>query len=240
MKLITIKVAADLLGVTITTLRRWDKNGQLPAIRPVKGSHRLYRLEDIEALATDLFSVAKRWVSREKGEELKQEVYCQNSSIFQARLQRMEFEMIKIPQLKDVFSLVSSTTGEIGNNSFDHNLGLWRDIPGIFFGYDLHKKVVVLADRGQGVLHSLKRVRPNLNNDEEALKVAFTEVVTGRAPEQRGNGLKYVRRIITGNEMELFFQTGSAQLKLKKGEKEVMIEKCNNIFVRGCLVYIKF
>ncbi|MEK7528509.1 MAG: helix-turn-helix domain-containing protein [Patescibacteria group bacterium] len=240
MKLITIKEAAEILGVTLTTLRRWDKNGQLPAIRPAKKSHRLYRLEDIEALATDLFSTAKRWVSQEKGSELEQETYCQNSSIFQVRLQRLEFEMTKIPALKDIFSLVSSTSGEIGNNSFDHNLGSWLDMPGIFFGYDLRKRVVVLADRGQGVLRSLKRVRPALENDEEALMVAFTEVVTGRAPEQRGNGLKYVRRVITGSEMELFFQTGSARLILRKGEKEIIVNKNSDMFVHGCLASIKF
>lgn len=151
----------------------------------------------------------------------------------------MEREMMRIPELSNIFSLVSSTAGEIGNNSFDHNLGLWRDIPGIFFGYDLRKKIVVLADRGQGIWQSLRRVRPTLQNDEEALKVAFTEVVTGRAPEQRGNGLKYVRRIMTKNPMELFFQTGSARLKLKNGDSEIVVEK-NDTIIDGCLARIHF
>lgn len=239
-KLLTIKEVAQLLGVTMMTLRRWDKSGKLQSIRIGERGHRFYREEDIEMLTTDLFSVARRWTTDETGKELKEEVYCQNSSVFQARLQRMESEMTKIPELKDVFSLISSTTGEIGNNSFDHNIGLWRDIPGIFFAYNLQRRIVVLADRGQGVWNSLKRVRPNLKNDEEALKVAFTEVITGRAPEQLGNGLKYVRRVITKNNMILLFQTGNAGLKLQKEETKIKVERVNDFFVRGCLAYLQF
>ncbi len=238
-KLITIREAADMLGVTMMTLRRWDESGKLPSIRAGEGTHRLYRLEDIERVATDLFSLAKHWATGPVGIELAEDVYCQTSAMFQTRLQGMEREMMRIPELSNIFSLVSSTAGEIGNNSFDHNLGLWRDIPGIFFGYDLRKKIVVLADRGQGIWQSLRRVRPTLQNDEEALKVAFTEVVTGRAPEQRGNGLKYVRRIMTKNPMELFFQTGSARLKLKNGDSEIVVEK-NDTIIDGCLARIHF
>ena len=41
-------------------------------------------------------------------------------------------------------------------------------IPGIFFGYDLNKKRIALADRGLGILTILKRVKPELNTDAEA------------------------------------------------------------------------
>ncbi len=88
--------------------------------------------------------------------------------------------------MPELFSLLVSVAGEIGNNSFDHNLGLWPDTPGVFFGYDLNKKQIVLADRGVGVLKTLKRVRPGLARDADALEVAFTEVISGRAPERQG------------------------------------------------------
>src|SRR3989339_1203327 len=111
--LITIKKAAKMLGVSIMTLRRWDKNGKFPSIRPGgEKTFRLYRLQDIEALTTNLVIIAKQWVSEPKGKEVENELYCQNSSIFQARLQKMESEMIKMPELKDIFSLISSTSGE--------------------------------------------------------------------------------------------------------------------------------
>ncbi|MFA6416442.1 MAG: MerR family DNA-binding transcriptional regulator [Candidatus Paceibacterota bacterium] len=45
-KLITIKVAANLLGLSPSTLRHWDKNGKLPSIRNFS-HYRLYRLSDL-------------------------------------------------------------------------------------------------------------------------------------------------------------------------------------------------
>lgn len=47
-KLITIKKASELLGVTSLTLRRWDKSGRLKAIRV--GSRGDRRYEDSKLL----------------------------------------------------------------------------------------------------------------------------------------------------------------------------------------------
>ena len=47
--LVPISRAAQLLGVSIDTLHRWDESGQLPAVRLPSG-HRRYRLADIHAL----------------------------------------------------------------------------------------------------------------------------------------------------------------------------------------------
>ena len=236
-KLITITEAAEMIGVSLDTLRRWDKSGKLIAIRPGKGSHRLYKLKDIEVFMTDIFSVAKRWVTNFTPEEPEKLFYCLNSSVFQARLSRMEGELKAI--LPDLFSLISSTAGEIGNNSFDHNLGKWPDINGIFFAYDLTKKLVVLADRGVGILETLSRVRRDLTTHQDALKVAFTEIITGREPEHRGNGLKYVRRVITGFPIRLTFQTGDAKLQLEQGDTDINIEHADQS-LRGCLALLRF
>lgn len=226
-----------MIGVNIATLRRWDESGKLIAIRPGKGSHRLYRLKDIEVFMTDLFSLAKKWVMSDAPQEPEKSFYCPNSSVFQARLNRMEGELqMAFP---DIFSLVTSVAGEIGNNSFDHNLGAWPDINGIFFAYDLSKRIIVLADRGLGILQTLKRVRESLESDAEALKMAFTEVITGRVPEHRGNGLKYVRQVVTESAIRLIFQTGDAKLNLKQGDMDVTIEKADQPF-RGCLALIRY
>lgn len=237
--LITITEAAAMLGLTVTTLRRWDHSGKLVATRAGKGTHRLYQREDIEKLATDIFSLAKSWVGSDIPREPQDIFYCPNSSVFQSRLHRMESELIKTPHLGEIFSLISSITGEIGNNSFDHNIGSWHDIPGIFFAYDLSKKMVVLADRGQGIFQTLKRVRPHMQNHEEALRVAFTEIVTGRAPEHRGNGLKYVRRVIITSPIQLIFQTGNAKLTIQEGDVDLTIEE-NNISLNGCIALMRF
>jgi hypothetical protein len=141
--------------------------------------------------------------------------------------------------LAPIFPLIVAVAGEIGNNSFDHNLGNWPDTPGIFFAYDIHKKSVVLADRGLGILTTLKRVKPDLNTDERALEVAFTEIVSGRSPESRGNGLKFVRKIVAENPIGLLFQTGDAELILTK-DSDVLDIKSSPQSFHGCLALITF
>lgn len=49
-KLIRIREAADLLGVNPETLRRWDNNGRLKAIRIGNRKDRRYRVEDLKKL----------------------------------------------------------------------------------------------------------------------------------------------------------------------------------------------
>lgn len=53
-----------------------------------------------------------------------------------------------------------------------------------------------LGDRGQGILSSLKQVLPTLQDDQVALNTAFEKKISGRSPEHRGNGLKFVRNVI--------------------------------------------
>lgn len=47
---ITIGKAAQLLGISKTTLRNWDMNGLLKCHRHPISGYRLYKLSDIEAL----------------------------------------------------------------------------------------------------------------------------------------------------------------------------------------------
>ena len=135
--------------------------------------------------------------------------------------------------------MITAVAGEIGNNSFDHNLGNWPDIPGVFFSYAIRNRKVALADRGQGVLTTLKRVRPQLASSSEAIKVAFTETISGRYPEARGNGLKFVRSIIVKNPFSLHFQSGDAQLYLKRDDVGLDVRQTESI-INGCFALISF
>lgn len=89
------------------------------------------------------------------------------------------------------------------------------------------------------LLATLKRVRPELTNASEALKVAFTETVSGRLPEARGNGLKFVRAVIVENPFTLKFQTGDASLFLKEHDKDLSISHVEE-YIRGCIAIIGF
>lgn len=51
---ITIKEAAEILGVNPMTLRRWDKKGQFKACRHPINDYRIYKSEQIKKLATKL------------------------------------------------------------------------------------------------------------------------------------------------------------------------------------------
>jgi excisionase family DNA binding protein len=234
--LISIGEAAELLGVSIDTLRRWDKSGRLKASKS-SGGHRLYSRFQIELYLSDLQNLAKDWV--ESATIIPVKLHCPNSAVFQARLHKMEGLLSQVKELESIFPLIVAVAGEIGNNSFDHNLGNWADIPGIFFGYDIQKRMLVLADRGQGVLATLERVRPSLKTHSEAVLVAFSEILSGRAPENRGNGLKFVRKVIADNSIGLVFRTGDAELILRKDGAELDIHPAISTF-RGCLAFITF
>src|SRR3989344_1882100 len=155
---ITIKEAAEMLGISIDTLRRWDKSGKLNPVKVSEAGYRLYSKSQIELYLNDLFNLAKDWVS--KGTEIPSKLYCSNSAVFQTRLTQMQDLLVDVQELAPIFPLVVAAAGEIGNNSFDHNLGKWPDTPGIFFGYNIDKRQIVLADRGLGILSTLSRVRP--------------------------------------------------------------------------------
>ena len=234
----TTKELAGILGISRVAVFKKIKNGTIKA-QKIGRNFVIFKKDNggLEVLSSELFKLAKNWAVF--GKEFSDQFYCQNSGIFQARLVKMEALMLKDKSAKNLYSLLTSMAGEIGNNSYDHNLGQWPDTPGIFFGYDLGKKQIILADRGIGILETLKRVRPELKNHEEALKMAFTEIISGREPEARGNGLKYVRNVISKNPINLLFQTGDAKVNLHSGSRDLNIETAKQS-IRGCLALISY
>lgn len=234
--LVSISEAAELLGVSIMTLRRWDESGRLTSTKS-QGGHRYYSKKAVEVFLEDLYALAKDWVL--SNAEFPKGFYCQTSAVFLGRIQKMETLMMQHKDTKEIFPLLTSVAGEIGNNSYDHNIGKWIDTPGIFFGYDLNKKQIVLADRGVGILETLKGVKPELKTHAEALETAFTQIISGRTPEARGNGLKYVRNVISKNPINLVFRTGDAKLTMQGNSPDLNIENVKED-LRGCLVLISY
>ena len=54
---ISIKDAAAMMGVSVDTLRRWDKDGRLKPAGRTLGGWRYYFLTDIRQLVGDLFKL---------------------------------------------------------------------------------------------------------------------------------------------------------------------------------------
>jgi len=163
--------------------------------------------------------------------------YSQTRDVFQARHNKLAKELERETGNTTLAYLLSAAVGEIGNNSFDHNFGNWPDIPGVYCEINLKEKIICLADRGNGVFYTIGRVRPEINDDVGALRVAFTEIVSGRPKENRGNGLKFVRRVIGECKLKLKFYSGNALCAIDEAKIEF---KLSDTKVRGTIAIINF
>ena len=181
--------------------------------------------------------VKKLVTEKENTSDIPADWHCKTRDVFQTRLERMTGELMRrgIDEMRAY--AISAVAGEIGNNSFDHNIGNWRDVVGVWFSFDIFadgKVKVILADRGRGVLETLRRVKTSLVTDAEALETAFTEKLSGRAPENRGNGLKFVRSMVNTHGLRLTFASGNATMMLEAGMK---IFSSENVY--GCLAILE-
>ncbi len=231
---------SEMLGVTVQTLRNWEKSGKLRAHRSA-GGQRYYELQDIQRFMLDLEALGWAWAASAQAPEIAGEYYCERQDRFTSRLEKMSIVLLKElgSDAEDVVSLLTLIAGEIGDNSFAHNLGNWPDVLGAFFTYDVNKRIIILADRGRGVLTTLRYVRPSLSSDTDALRVAFTEIISGRSPEKRGNGLKVVRRVVESNAVGLVLRSGLGLVHIPKnpGSMDISMAKEN---IRGVYAVITF
>ena len=178
---------------------------------------------------------AFEWLDHPSGEGvLDDSVYCATRDVLQGRLDKLRLTLEK--NKPEDAALFIAVCGEIGNNSFDHNIGTWRTIPGVYFDFDHDTSAVILADRGQGIRASLSRVVPELGSDTEAIKVAFSETISGRFPEHRGNGLKFVRDVVRRKNWSLEFFAGNGVGKITKRNRMEFLESEHNL--KGCAAFI--
>lgn len=155
--------------------------------------------------------------------------FCSSRDVFQARLDSFIQKSQKY--------LESALIGEVGNNTFDHN---WQysegQMRGTYFNLSFMGKYVVLADYGRGIKESLSSVI-KLSTDVEAVETGFTKQISGRTPEQRGNGLKFVAETSVNKSWSLYYQTGN-------GSCAICDEKINFLqtddFWAGCLAIFDF
>lgn len=160
---------------------------------------------------------AIEWARATNGITPPSDFYCETRDAAQARIEKLRTTLIQAGWSEDVAGLLFAIVGELAGNCFDHNLGKWKDVPGCWLEIKSTEAGVraIVADRGQGVLTTLRQVVPHLTDASEALRIAFTETITGRAPEQRGNGLKFVLRSLKQFSLveSFLFISGSAKLE---------------------------
>jgi hypothetical protein len=78
-----------------------------------------------------------------------------------------------------------------------------------------------------------------LANDLEALRVAFKEVVSGRSPEQRGNGLKVVRSVAEKNAVGVMMCSGLGKVEISRESCKMNISLTKEN-IRGTYTIIYF
>ena len=69
--------------------------------------------------------------------------------------------------------------------------------------------------------------------------VAFTEIVSGRNPEKRGNGLKVVRDVMESKKIGLLFRSGLGIVNIPKEPGKMRIDMTNEN-IRGTYAVITF
>ena len=132
--------------------------------------------------------------------------------------------------------LLGAVIGEIGANTFDHNFSFPPEVPkGLFCDFDSDPNYIYLCDFGAGLRNTLSRVVADINNDEAAIQTAFTQPISGRAPEMRGNGLKFVISSIVENQWNLFYQSGNA---ICNADKTGFVFSTSSYYHNGCFCII--
>lgn len=156
-------------------------------------------------------------------------LHCEFRDAFEGRLSSNIRMMLRNFGLgSDDEYRATALIGELGNNVFDHNDGLWPTaIRGAIIlaqHNPLSKRIeIVVADPGIGFKGSLKMADRFIKDDIEAIKLGLSGV-TGRVGEPRGNGLRVVQnwtinkfdgilRIHSGNGLVVVEKNGqSAQV----------------------------
>lgn len=161
---------------------------------------------------------AFEWATAKTPTEPPSDAYCQTSDMWQGRFSKMAPLLIRQGIDQNFAALITAVVGEIGDNCFAHNTPNWIDLPGCWFEWSFNagKFNCIIADRGRGIFSSLKAVRPELQTDNDALRMALTERVSGRAPEKRGNGLKFIVEALRSIALGSFvLQSGKARISIQ-------------------------
>ncbi len=190
-------------------------------------------------MENNLKKLAWKWMSTSPEDAQKESgYYCPTRDVFEARNDKTPEELIRNGMNDGLAYLIYSMLGELGNNSFDHNLANWPNIAGVFFGaeYDGKKGQAIIADRGLGVLNTLRKAAPDLKDDAEALEMAFTKKISSRVLENRGNGLKFVKNNVNENNLLLEFSSGDIRVIINHGMKKNKLQNKIN----GCLAILNF
>lgn len=161
-----------------------------------------------------MINKALSWATENFVQEPPSEYYCPTRDIADARFPRLYQTAMASGLSEDKTALLTAIVAELTANCFDHNLGSWKDVSGCWLSFELTENIlqITIADRGQGILQSLQRADASLQTHTDALVTALTKQISGRQPENRGRGLKFVIESLNEKFPSAHFtiQTGDA------------------------------
>jgi hypothetical protein len=146
-------------------------------------------------------------------EKVKSDFFCQTRDVFRARHDRW-FNILQKEIGVSKAGLILTIIGEVGNNSYDHNLGHWQTLPGLCFYQE--KGFALLFDCGRGIEASLSGAGFKFENEKSYLNAALTQRITGRAPERRGNGLKVSLEAVESLDISFYIRSGQSEYNNQK------------------------
>lgn len=158
---------------------------------------------------SDILLLAEKVLSKISLIKENEENWASYKDIFEARLQAFNLQTEEW--------LLGAVIGEIGFNTFDHNFSFSSfEKKGLYCDFEYDLNTILMFDFGCGIKKSLSKVKVDLKSNMEALRIAFTQIISGRAPEQRGNGLKFVLNSVVQNQWDMYFQSGDAYCLIDK------------------------
>lgn len=166
--------------------------------------------------------------------KIPSDYYCATRDVFRARYDKWfitESKRIGIEKAAQLLTII----GEVGNNSYDHNLGHWQNSPGLCFYFK--QEYILLYDQGRGIEESLSSAGHSFSSSAQYLDAALTQRITGRAPERRGNGLKVSLNMVNALKIDFYIRSKQDSYQTSHFNKDLSfgLEKCNN---PGVLVLI--
>lgn len=171
-----------------------------------------------------------------KIESVPSEFFCKTRDVFRARHDRW-FNQLQREVGVEKAGLILTIIGEVGNNSFDHNLGHWQDMPGLCFYTE--QGFVLLFDCGRGIEASLAGAGFVFENENSYLTAALTQRITGRAPERRGNGLKVSLEAVKVLDVGFCIRSGQSSYANQK-MNHPYCEKLLPLSNKGVLMMLDF
>lgn len=69
------------------------------------------------------------------------------------------------------------------------------------------------------------------------MRIALTEMISGRSPEQRGNRLKFVRETVTEHNWQLYIHSDTAAAVIKDGNMDFVNHQQS---IAGCIAILNW